>query len=490
MKKTSKLSEHKFKKGKFVTPFNQHLKELIKENSWYYGRMPEYLWLGLIIQDGERSEQLFKCKAIIDFLKDIDKGSEIYLPKLSLILKLPKEKQESLFDYLGQLGVLDSLKPLSVLVPVGYEDFLAYLKGYKLSIKDRIDALNNIIQKLSNHQSYLSTDIRYLIIYNFSLSNKLVVSSYIDFNFYTEYPRTSHEDEKMRMFRPQIRAMEIGLSDIDLNETLDFEYIVYFWKSIGLLTDCEVFYLDLNSEGKIDLGKFKESIYDILEYYTRLFQETRPLDNKMQVLLGILTYSYKRIIELVDHNLECTISGRTIIRSLIENYMMTKYLLQEEKNHEDIWTDYQYYGLGQYKLIYKRYEENQPDINDSHVPYEYINVLVSEFKYDEFIDMDTKYFGEGNIRQKFDQIGEGDLYRYYYDYDSAYEHGLWGAIRESSILKCNAPGHQYHGVPDIDNKQKLNSVAGDCVMVIRKHIDVLNQVYPIPKSLKGGVYEQ
>lgn len=489
MKKTSKLSEHKFKKGKFVTPFNQHLSELIKENSWYYGRMPEYVWLGLIIQDGERTEQLFKCMSIIDFLYDMDKGFEINLPKISLILKLPEEKQESFFTYLKQLDVLNSLKPLSALLSTEHEVFLRYLKGYELNIEDRIKILNDIIQKLSDHQSHLSTDIRFLIIYNFALSGRLQILDSISIDFLTEYPTIPHDDEKMRMFKPRIRALEIGLNGDDLDETLDLEYIESFWESISLLTDCEVFYLDLNKENKIDLSKFKDSIYDVLEYYTRLFQETRPLDNKMQVLLGILTYSYKRLIELVDHNLECTISGRTIIRSIIENYMMTKYLLQEEENHEDIWTDYQYYGLGQYKLIYKRYEENQPDIDDSHVPYEYVNALVSEFKYDEFIDMDTRYFGEGNIRQKFDQVGEGDLYRYYYDYDSAYEHGLWGAIRESSILKCNAPGHQFHGVPDIGNKQKLQSVAGDCIMVMRKHIEVLNEVYPIPKSLKEGIYE-
>ena len=490
MKKTSKLSEHKFEKGKFVTPFNTHIKELTKENSWYYGRMPEYLWLGLIIQDGERTDRIFKCKAIIDFLQEMDKRFDITLPKLSLVLKLPDERQKCFFDHLKKLDVLDSLIPLSVLLPAEHEVFLGYLQGFRYSVKERINAINNIIHKLSNQQSHMSTDIRYLVVYNSSRSNKMVVASHVNFDFYTDYPLTSHEDAKMQMYRPQVRAMELGLSINDVDETLSFRYIENFWRGISLLTDCEVFYVELNSKEKIDLDLFKEAIYKILRYYTRLFQETRPLDNKILVLLGILTYSYKRIIELVDHNLECSISGRTIIRSLIENYMMTKYLLQEEKQHEGIWSDYQYYGLGQYKLIYKRFEENQPDIVDSHVPYEYINALVSEFKNEEFIDMDTDYFGEGSIREKFDQVGESDLYRYYYDYDSAYEHGLWGAIRESTILKCNAPGHQYHGIPDIENKQKLKSVASDCVKVMIKHIEVLNEEYPIPILLNEGLHEQ
>uniref|UniRef100_UPI004057B053 helix-turn-helix domain-containing protein n=1 Tax=Agathobacter sp. TaxID=2021311 RepID=UPI004057B053 len=34
------------------------------------------------------------------------------------------------------------------------------------------------------------------------------------------------------------------------------------------------------------------------------------------------------------------------------------------------------------------------------------------------------------------------------DYDSSFEHGLWGAIRESSLLKCNNPAHKYHCLPE------------------------------------------
>lgn len=70
--------------------------------------------------------------------------------------------------------------------------------------------------------------------------------------------------------------------------------------------------------------------------------------------------------------------------------------------------------------------------------------------------MDTRYFGKQNknIREKSKRVDEQILYSSYCDYDSAYENGLWGAIRESSLLKCNNPTHQYHcvqGVQDIEN---------------------------------------
>lgn len=48
----SKLADHTFKKGKFITPINSLLtiKKFEDEKSWTYGRMPEYLWIGLILK--------------------------------------------------------------------------------------------------------------------------------------------------------------------------------------------------------------------------------------------------------------------------------------------------------------------------------------------------------------------------------------------------------------------------------------------------------
>lgn len=196
--------------------------------------------------------------------------------------------------------------------------------------------------------------------------------------------------------------------------------------------------------------------------------------------MGILTYSYKRLLELVEHELQHSISGRTIVRSAVENYMMTKYLLKNENNHKNIWEEYQYYGIGNYKMIFERYREESPNIEKSHVKFNYLDLLTSEYVNKEFIDMDTRYFGNGNIRNKFKEVEEDFLYKYLYEYDSQFEHGLWGAIRESSVLKCTTSGHQFHGVPDIDNIQKMPDVGNDMISVMKKHIEIIGEAYPIP----------
>ena len=169
-----------------------------------------------------------------------------------------------------------------------------------------------------------------------------------------------------------------------------------------------------------------------------------------------------------------------------EDYILMKYLVKNESSHNNIWRDYQLYGIGLYKLVLARYRESNIT-EESHFDEKYIEALINEFKAEEFIDMDTKYFDNQNIRLKAESVGEKELYGLYYDYDSSYEHGLWGAIRESSLLKCNNPAHKYHCVPDIEDEIRLKTVLPDCVMVMNKTLAFLNDLYGIPEQLLNEV---
>ena len=159
-----------------------------------------------------------------------------------------------------------------------------------------------------------------------------------------------------------------------------------------------------------------------------------------------------------------------------------KYLLKNEASHDNIWRDYQLYGIGLYKLVLARHRESGVS-KESHFDERYIEILVNEFKDEEFINMDTKYFDKQNIRLKAEDVEEKSLYGLYYDYDSSFEHGLWGAIRESALLKCNNPAHKYHCVPDIEGDTILKSVLPDCVMVMNKTVSFLDEIYGIPEQL-------
>lgn len=472
MIRNSKLSDHKFKKGKFTTPINSAMGELLKENPWFQERLPEYLWLGLVIDYYGRSEGLERCYYLLKKVSEYKSFSETI--KFSNILNLPDDIQKDIYKYFLIYIDKEVLSPLTAIFT--YTEYPIFVTCFltELSLKERINIINKVFESTSNHQSEISTDIRFLIVYYQLLIDKLVFVNELSLNSLLKYPTLSHEDEEMRMIRPLIRSAEVGYPD-DKN----FSYLNIFWKRVSDLSECELYTIEI-SEDHENSKQYLSQIQEILRYYNKLFTSTRPLDNKMLVILGIATYSYKRILEVVEHDLYQTITGRSVVRNLIENYIMLKYLLKNESSHKDIWTEYQYYGIGQYKLIVERYNETENKPMDSHVMYNYMELLVSEYKDKEFIDMDTSYFDKTNVRIKADAIGEKDLYGLYYDYGSAFEHGLWGAIRESSLIKCNSPSHQYHCVPDIENIQKMQDVWHDCKITMNKIVDILKELYGLP----------
>ena len=49
-----RLSEYKKDKGKLISPWNVLATPLTEDLSWFTGRLPEYLWIALILNAYER----------------------------------------------------------------------------------------------------------------------------------------------------------------------------------------------------------------------------------------------------------------------------------------------------------------------------------------------------------------------------------------------------------------------------------------------------
>lgn len=482
MKKHTKLSDHTFKKGKFITPINSLplIQEFEDEKSWTYGRMPEYLWIGLILKHYGRDEGLRKSYGIISTLHKL--APDLYTARLSQVLKLDTDIQKRFYDYIVCSGAKEALSPLTIFLtaskaPVFAECF--YCPNQ--SVEDRCEAIIQTMRDIMDHQSNEATDIRFVALYFNLLSGKVhLLKEQVD--LLTAYPTASHSDEIMRMARPTVRSHEMMILTF---EKIDSAYLKEFWRCVSEMTDCSIFVIEFPEEQR-NITAYMEKLHEVFTYLSELYVATDPLNEKMNVLLGIATYSYKRMKEIYEHQLFNSISGRSCVRVLIEDYIMMKYLVKNESSHDNIWRDYQLYGMGLYKLVLARHRESGLS-EESHFDERYIEALVNEFKGEEFIDMDTKYFDKQNIRLKAEDVGEKNLYGLYYDYDSSFEHGLWGAIRESSLLKCNNPAHKYHCIPDVEDETRLKTVMPDCVMAMNKTVSFLNELYGVPEQLLNEV---
>ena len=467
---------HKWNKGKLITPLNQI--EQLSFSSWAKERRPEYLWLSLIIVDFGHKKGIELCCEVIKELHRLER--DVFLPKWSALIRMDDEKQYALFKKLFDLKLEKTIAPLLVLFTYSKAPlFATVFSNIEINNKEFLGKIKDVLKLTSDHQSEVSTDTRFCVVYSQFTSGRMRINENLKESFLklNDYPDLEHTDEAMRMIRPMIRSLEIN--DFESKNT---EYIDSFWNMVERMTDCNLFYIEIQEE-LIETRCFIEKVKSVLNYHSDLMLATSPTDLKYTVLLGLATYAYKRLVEVAEHSLFQSISGRGCVRSIVECCIMMKYLLANEKNHDNIWEDYQYYGLGQYKLIVERANSANADLSKTHVMIDYIDLLVSEFKRKEFIDMDTNYFQKIGVREKAIQVSEKDLFDYYYDYDSQFEHALWGAVRESSLLKCDEAGHDYHCVPDLDNNIKLKNVWFDCCFVIRKIIGILNDEYGCPEHL-------
>ena len=475
--KHSKLSDHTFEKGEFITPLNSlsMMSEFEDEKSWSYGRMPEYLWIGLILKYFGRNEGFKKAYLIVSKLHGLEPSLNTL--RLSQILKLNNEKQEKLYRYIVSIGVKEAISPLTIIITASKSAvFSNNFYCPDVSVEERRNAIINTMREVMDHQSNASTDIRFVALYFYLLSGKIHLQKE-QIELLGVYPNTDHDAEIMKEARSTVRSIEMMILTF---EEPDSNYIKNFWRCISEMTDCSIFTIEFPAE-KRDITAYMENLHSVFVYLSELFTEAEPLDEKMKVLIGIATYSYKRLKEIYQHDLFNSISGRSCVRVLIEDYIMMKYLVKNETLHDNIWRDYQYYGIGLYKLVLARHRESEIK-NECHFDEQYIEAIVNEFKEEEFINMDTKYFDKHNIRRKAEIVGEKELYGLYYDYDSSFEHGLWGAIRESALLKCNNPAHQYHCVPDTEDETILKTVLPDCIMIMNKTVLFLNDMYGIPDN--------
>lgn len=482
MRKYSGLFAHKLKKGKFITPINslEKLEILQDEKSWTYGRMPEYLWIGLILDFFGRQEGFEILGRAVSLLHNL--APDLNTVRMSQILKLDSEIQKRFYEQLKFVGAKEALAPLTIYLTgsrasVFAECFYCPEQDFEL----RCEMLTETMRDLMDHQSYKSTDIRFVALYFNILAGKMHVLK-SQAKLLDVYVKSEHTDAIMTDARPTVRSLEMMILTF---EKVDAEYLNGFWRCVSEMTECNLFAVKFTNEDR-NITSYMEKLHEVISYFSELFVVTNPLDNKMNVLFGIATYSYKRLKEIYEHDLFNSIAGRSCVRVLIEDYIMMKYLVKNESEHTNIWREYQLYGIGQYKLVLSRYRETGVN-NESHFDMQYIEALVNEIKNEEFIDMDTKYFDKLGIREKAESVGEKNLYGLYYDYDSAFEHGLWGAIRETSMLACNNPAHKYHCVPDVDDEIVLTSVLSDCVMVMNKTIAFLDEIYGVPEQLLNEV---
>ncbi len=476
----SKLSHHEYKKGSLITPLNQLSYEF---NYWNNDRLPEYLWLGLIFMNYDRRTGFEKTISILQGITDMLNGDK---PKLSEIFSLSAEYQNKIYEIICDIINPEFLSPLTALYR--NTEFPLFNKHFNcpvFNINYKIEKLSKAIKLFYDHQSNEATDLKFIIFYMMILKQKIKFSSDTKgtIEAIKNYIHTNHDDKKMGQYRSFIRTLEMGTQQMNGNKEHNKDFIDNFWKEIGMKTPCNLFTFNFDSNDNTDAHTlFVKKSQKSLRYLLSNNKNESIKSDKFHVITGSYIYALKIFNEINSNSLGNSILGRHALRTVAEVYIMIKYLLNQESGNADIWREYKFYGIQKYKLVLLKSREKKLDYL-SHFIEPVINEIVNEIRSEEYINIDFKYFDNKTIRKKSEIVGEKDLYDILYDYDTNFSHGLWGAVRESSMLMCDNPTHKYHTLPDIEFNQKMPDISNDSYDVINKFFDMILSIYPVPKSV-------
>ena len=480
----SSIFEHQKVGKKMVPPFNQL--PALTRNSWFDDAAPEMLWAYIVAQALPREEYLACFREISHWcIKSLPThkervqaasatnpaavgppGCEIEMSELAT---LSNEKFDGFADTLRNWpDCLEGLSGLGALSSMPGREHWARCFPAEAP---KWDILANAMAPAADHQSEVSTDIRWLKLYvsilfgkvQFPITMKKAVEEVLDF------PRSGD----LRKVRPFIRSTEGAFRAMKTAPA----WIPGFWDEVFRSTAC------IDSSKKTDYQIPEEKRVkqeDIVTLRLRILDgfvattTTTAIDGRHDGAFGIMLYALSIVAEICAPIRASLITGRFGLRTLAELYISFAYLAAKDDNA--LWYEYRNFGNGQTKLAFLKTE-----VGDGIVP-EYINQeslfqMANEDSWQEFVDVNTGHWANKNLRALAIDGGTKDIYDKYYDWTSTYAHGHWGAIRDSNFVTCFNSLHRFHRIPRIGHRI-LPSVTSDAIGLLNSMLALLLKLYP------------
>ena len=264
MRKTT-LSELSRKKGKLISPWVDKLGDILTLTSWSVERLPEYIWIALILDKEGRTGGINCCIRIFNRMRILNPSYDS--AKLSSFLMLCDDNQKGIYDIIAEEVEPVALAPLTAVIGYDYSpSFFKHFYTPGLGLERRMEALEAVVRKYNNPSSNDTTDVRFLAVIPQMLSGHLHVpqnSPMTDALLY--YGSKSHADEIMKVYRPSIRSLE-GVIDMPHNQSSD--WVDFFWKKTAQATDCKLLSVTYGKDETImDYNQFIEKTKEAIKIY-------------------------------------------------------------------------------------------------------------------------------------------------------------------------------------------------------------------------------
>jgi hypothetical protein len=439
--------------------------------SWINDRLPEMIWAALLLtnKDVSRDQALDVFRQVGRFISINSKDG--VLPEITLtgLSSFPTEKLlQLLISISAKENHRRALLPLLMFESLPAKEIWAKAL---LSTGDSItwEPLAHAVARTLDHQSQEATDCRWLRVYCMMIGGKLKLPSEDLIKEIYHYPNF----RDMRKVRPSIRACEGSFSMLaESHSTWPTE----FWKECYAKTPCIPLNIKPDYRSKIDSKDIIErlaGIYVSLANHSVSAIDKSDIDPRHDTTFGTALFTLLLLRELLKADNRTSISGRLILRTVVECYITLAYLVK--KDDEELWKSHRVFGAGQAKLSWLKYQdmETEPEFVDLDM----LERLANEDMWLEYVKINLGHWEKSNLRKMSEDCGVKAVYDKYYSWTSAYTHGHWGAIRETVFDTCGNPLHRLHRIPS-PKAPNHPDVVPDAVQLIDGILDMVSVCFP------------
>jgi hypothetical protein len=476
-KQHSTIKEHQHV-GKTLVPPLLQIKGLHLA-SWINDRLPEMVWVGLLLRSLPRVPVLNALRDMGDIIHKI--GPEASNLTLSGLTSTAPSR-ENILPFLCR-----SERWRRALAPLLAFDNLpgrAVWASY-LPVPEPTQAWSDLalaVASMLGHQSEVATDARWVRIMGqiaaglVHLPHDAQISSFMDL---TAYPHAGD----LRAIRPLIRSMEGAFAGAEPKTAWPAE----FWRASMNLTSC--FPIPTRADTNIPppivtVGRVSE-IYDAIVVRCNATRVTTAVDPKHDGVFSIALYATAITLELMHIGQATTIMSRLALRTLLEATITLRFL--ESQNTVELWQAFRTYGAGQAKLAFLKLDDT--DRKPTSVRSSVLEDLANEDAWLEFVSVDLGHWAKKDLRRMSEDAGLKDLYDRFYPWTSAYAHSQWHGTRDIVFDTCGNALHRLHRIPRSSPRSVPDAIA-DAAALLDLILESVDRQFPsaspLPRAQERG----
>ena len=471
----SSVAQHKRTGKKLVPPVMHAIGDKLEFASWMNDRLPEMLWASLILASTQREEAFNEFSRVLNFVAEHERREDLENLTLTNIACLDHGLRSELMEFI----TANPRTSLALSTLLMFESLPAR-DAWEDHITDPQPSLELLMEAVGDtlfHQAPAATDCRWVWVTGMAASGRVHVnrelSDYVA--AMTNYPNLEPGDPE----GARVRASEGGLSKLAYKRS---DWPANFWQEAWTKTPC--FQLTDPMPGEqVQPSTTRQEISEVIERLNEHWEQTHTttaVDAKHDAFFGMTFYAMRILTETMSIGISSGVLSRLGLRTLLELRINLKHLTDADDN--ELWRRWRHYGAGQAKLTSLKLEdsEEQPRYVDN----ETIERIASEDLWEELLTIDLGNWANADLRKMSEQAQLKSTYDQYYPWTSAYTHGAWGAIRETSFQKCGNPLHRLHRYPE---RQPLQDCLYDAVKLVDEILGHLDNEYPsFPHRLLQG----